>query len=139
MDGNVSLILRTPGGVSDTFNLTILPTAPGVFRNGVAGTRNDLPAVFRAANGLLVTDTNPIHRGDTITIYLTGLGRTSPAVDAGVPAPGDPLASVIVPPAVTLGGVALPVEFAGLTPGSIGVYQINARVPSDVPRDSINR
>lgn len=133
VDGNVSLILRTPGGVSDTFNLTILPTAPGVFRNGVAGTRNDLPAVFRAANGLLVTDTNPIHRGDTITIYLTGLGRTSPAVDAGVPAPGDPLASVIVPPAVTLGGVALPVEFAGLTPGSIGVYQINARVPSDVP------
>ncbi|MCC6362901.1 MAG: hypothetical protein IT165_05215 [Bryobacterales bacterium] len=132
VDGNVSLILRTPGGVSDTFNLTILPTAPGVFRNGVAGARNDLPAVFRAANGLLVTDTNPVHRGDTITIYLTGLGRTSPAVEAGVPAPGDPLASVLVPPVVMLGGVALPVEFAGLTPGSIGVYQINARVPSDV-------
>lgn len=133
VDGNVQMVLRTPGGVSDNFNLTILPTAPGIFRNGVAGSVTDLPAVFRNANGLLVTGSNPIHRGDTISIYLTGLGRTSPSVEAGVPAPGDPLASVIVPPAVAIGNVEIPVEFAGLVPGSVGVYQINARVTHIVP------
>lgn len=133
VDGNVQMVLRTPGGVSDNFNLTILPTAPGIFRNGVAGTVNDLPAVFRNNNGLLVTGSNPIHRGDTISIYLTGLGRTSPAVEAGVPAPGDPLASVLVAPAVSIGSVEIPVEFAGLVPGSVGVYQINARVTHIVP------
>jgi uncharacterized protein (TIGR03437 family) len=132
VDGNVTMILRTPGGVSDNFNLTILPTAPGVFRNATAGTQQDLPAVYRARNGLLVTASNPVHRGDTISIYLTGLGRTSPAVEAGVPAP-DPPVSVVVAPVVTLAGVDLPVEFAGLSPGSIGVYQINVRVPPNVP------
>jgi uncharacterized protein (TIGR03437 family) len=133
VDGNVALILRTPGGVSDTFNLTVLPNAPGVFRNGTAGNQNDLPAVFRAANGLLVTDSNPVHRGDHINIYLTGLGRTSPAVDAGVPAPDDPIATVLTTPSVTIGGVALPVDSAGLVPNAIGVYLISARVPPIVP------
>ncbi|MFN7935146.1 MAG: hypothetical protein U0R19_17580 [Bryobacteraceae bacterium] len=133
VDGSVQMVLRTPGGVSDNFNLTILPGAPGVFRNGTAGTQRDLPALYRANNGLLVTDANPVHRGDTITIYLTGLGRTSPSVEAGVPAPSDPLASVLIAPAVTIGGVALPVDFAGLVPSTIGVYQINARVPFHTP------
>ncbi|MBL8228615.1 MAG: hypothetical protein JNL98_09060 [Bryobacterales bacterium] len=133
VDGNVQMVLRTPGGVSDNFNLTILPNAPGIFRNGVAGNVVDLPAVFRNSNGLLVTPTNPVRRGDTISIYLTGLGRTSPAVEAGVPAPGDPLASVIVPPVVSIGNVEIPVEFAGLVPGSVGVYQVNARVTHIVP------
>jgi len=36
---------------------------------------------------------------------------------------------VLVQPVVTLGGVALPVEYAGLTPGTVGVYQINVIVP----------
>lgn len=131
LDGSVQMVLRTPGGVSDNFNLTILPGAPGVFRNGTAGTQRDLPAIYRSSNGLLVTDSNPVHRGDVITIYLTGLGRTSPSVDAGEPAPADPLASAITKPTVSIAGRALPVEFAGLVPNMIGVYQINARVPFD--------
>jgi uncharacterized protein (TIGR03437 family) len=134
-DGNVTMILRTPGGVSDNFNLTILPTAPSVFRNGVAGPVTDAPAVLRARNNQLVTASNPIHRGDSLVIYLTGMGRTSPAVEAGLPSPGDPPVSVLVPPVVTLGDVELPVEFAGLAPGQIGVYQINAVVPGWVPAD----
>jgi uncharacterized protein (TIGR03437 family) len=133
VDGNVTMILRTPGGVSDNFNLTILPAAPSVFRTGVAGPQTDLPTVLRDKNGALVTPSNPIHRGDAIVIYLTGMGRTSPAVETGVAAPSNPLASALIPPVVTLGGVELPVTFAGLTPGEVGVYQINASVPSAVP------
>jgi uncharacterized protein (TIGR03437 family) len=34
---------------------------------------------------------------------------------------------------ITLGGVALPVSFAGLTPGLVGVYQVNVIVPRSVP------
>jgi len=132
-DGNVTLILRTPGGVSDSFNMTLLPAAPSVFRNGVAGPDTSVPAVIRASNNLLVTGSNPVHRGDSLVIYLTGMGRTSPAVEAGQPAPGDPPVSVLIAPEVTIGGVGLPVYFAGLSPGQIGVYQINVRVPDLVP------
>ena len=131
--GNVTLVLRTPGGISDNYNLTLMPGAPSVFRSGVAGPETNIPTIVRDANNVLVTSSNPVHRGDTLVIYATGLGQTAPAVSAGLPAPADTLATVLTPPEVTLGGVSLPVLFAGLTPGQVGLYQINVSVPRNVP------
>lgn len=133
VDGNVTLILRTPGGVSDNFNLTILPAAPSIFRSGTNGVETQLPAIVRARNNELVTVSNPIHRDDVITIYLTGMGNTTPAVEAGFPGGSDPISTPVIAPTVRLGGVSLGVEFAGLAPGQVGVYQINARVPRSAP------
>ena len=72
--------------------------------------------------------------GDTIVIWATGLGHTSPVIDSGMPAPADPLASAVIHPTVTLGGVSLNILYAGLVPGSVGLNQINAGVPSGVPQ-----
>ncbi|MBL8241641.1 MAG: hypothetical protein JNM66_29720 [Bryobacterales bacterium] len=133
VDGNVTLILRTPGGVSDNFNLTILPAAPSIFRSGTNGTDTQLPTVIRARNNEVVTVSNPIHWEDVISIYLTGMGNTSPAVEAGFPAGSNPIATPVITPVVQLGGVNLSIEFAGLMPGQVGIYQVNARVPRTVP------
>jgi uncharacterized protein (TIGR03437 family) len=133
IEGNVTLILRTPGGVSDNFNLTLLPAAPSIFRTAVAGFESGVPAIVRARNQELVTLSNPIRREDTITIYLTGLGNTLPAVEAGSPASSSPSPVAVISPSVQLGGEALNIEFAGLAPGQVGVYQINAFVPRNVP------
>ena len=133
VDGNATMTLHTPGGVSDNYNFTIFSAAPSIFRSGTAGPMTDLATVVRADDNQLVTPTNPIHPNDSIIIYATGLGRTQPAVDAGDPAPSDPLAGAIISPAVTLGGVPLTVSYAGLAPGQVGVYQINAKVPTKVP------
>ena len=132
-DGNTTLVVYTPGGVSDNFNLTILPTAPSVFQIASAGPDGSNAAILRASNNQLVTASNPVHRTDTIVIYATGLGRTNPDIPAGTPAPVDTLAAVVIPPVVTIGGIPVAVEFAGLTPGQIGVYQINVRVNGRVP------
>ncbi len=133
--GNVTLILRTPGGVSNNFNLQVLPTAPSVFMSGVAGPETNLPTIVRSDNGLLVTDSNPIHRSSNeyLVIYLTGLGQTNPAVGDGLPAPSSPLAIALNTPAVSLGGVQLPIAYYGLTPGEVGVYQINVKIPNNIP------
>jgi uncharacterized protein (TIGR03437 family) len=131
--GRVTLVLHTPGGVSDNFNLTVQPAAPSVFYSGVAGPVTNIPTVVRASNNQLATVANPIHRGDTIVVYLTGLGRTSPAVETGSPAPYEPLAHALILPELTLGGIPLDVFYAGLTPGLVGVYQINALVPHWTP------
>jgi uncharacterized protein (TIGR03437 family) len=133
VEGNVTMRLATPGGISDNFNLTVLPNAPSIFRVNLTGDDDPRPAVIRAANGIVVTPSNPVRRGDTLIIYATGLGRTSPDVTPGEPAPGDPPASVTVPPLVTIGGVPVEVTFAGLAPGQIGVYQINVVVNQQVP------
>jgi uncharacterized protein (TIGR03437 family) len=129
VDGSATLLLRTPGGVSDNLNITILPVAPSVFRSGTAGPLTGIATVIRTSNSQLVTGSNPIHPEDKIIIYATGMGRTSPAVDTGSPAPANPLPETIIPAQVDLGGVGLPVTYAGLAPGEIGVYQINAEVP----------
>jgi uncharacterized protein (TIGR03437 family) len=133
VSGNATMTLRTPGGISDNFNFTIFSAAPSIFRSGTAGPETGLATIVRADNNQLVTPTNPIHPGDSIIIYATGLGQTQPAVDAGLPSPADPLGSAIIVPQVTLGGVGLNLAFAGLVPGEVGVYQINATVPSKVP------
>ncbi len=133
IDGNVTLILRTPGGVSDSFNLTMLPNAPSIFRASVVGFDTGVPTIVRASNQELVTLSNPIHRDDTIIIYLTGLGNTLPAIEAGQAASSSPSPVAVVPPSVQIGSEELTIEFAGLAPGQVGVFQINASVPRSVP------
>lgn len=128
-EGNVTMVLRTPGGVSDSFYLRLRPAAPSVFRSGVAGPLTGLPAVVRATNNQLATPANPVRAGEEIIIYLTGMGRTNPPAEAGMPAPADPPASVLIPPEVSLAGVGLPVRYARLVPGQAGVYEIRAQVP----------
>ncbi len=131
--GSASLILRTPGGASDIVRVRIVPNAPGVFLSGSAGPVSGIATIIRAANNELVTVSNPIHRGDDLVIYATGLGITNPEVPVGAPAPFEPLAHAVNTPKITLGGVTLSVLFAGLTPGLIGVYQVNVLVPRSVP------
>ena len=80
-----------------------------------------------------MTASNPVHRRDVLIIYMTGLGQTAPAVEAGNPAPLDPLAVPLVMPTVQLGGVSVPVNFAGMSPGEVGLYQINVTVPDSAP------
>jgi uncharacterized protein (TIGR03437 family) len=132
--GNATMTLRTPGGISDNFYFTILPVAPSIFRTGMAGPETGLATIFRDDNGELITPTNPIHPNDVITIYATGMGATSPAVASGMPATADPLPNTVIAASVTLGGVPLNVLYAGLVPGEVGVYQVNASVPSGVPQ-----
>jgi uncharacterized protein (TIGR03437 family) len=132
--GDTVVVVHTPGGVSDNYNLTIQPTAPAVFLSAKAGPDTDLPTVLRASDGLLITDSDPVHRGDTLVIYVTGMGQVSPAVGNGQPAPGNPLATALAAPTVMLGSVDLPVLYAGLAPGEVGVYQLNVVVPSNVPQ-----
>ena len=133
VDGSAVMVLRTPGGISSNLNLTILPAAPSVFRSGVAGPKTGIPTIVRSTNNQLVTPSNPIHFNDQLVIYATGLGQVSPDMKAGFPGPTHPLAVTSVVPIVTLGGMNVPVEYAGLAPGFVGVYQINLKVPFQSP------
>jgi uncharacterized protein (TIGR03437 family) len=131
--GNVTLIVHTPGGVSDNYNLTVPSSAPAIFRAEVTPGAA-YPTVVRAANNLMATDANPIHRNDVLVIYLTGLGKVTPFVENGRPAPSDPLATTVTDPQVNIGGVGLPVLYSGLTPGQVGLYQLNVSVPGNTPK-----
>jgi uncharacterized protein (TIGR03437 family) len=122
--GNSSLVIYTPGGISDTFNFAVQPTAPSVFR-----TSTGVATIVRNIDGKFITNDTPIHLNQNLTIYLTGMGITTPAVLAGNPSPTNPPAQALVQPTVTIGGSSIFVLWAGLAPNQVGVYQINTLVP----------
>jgi adhesin/invasin len=60
------------------------------------------------------------------------LGATDQSVDDGAASPSSPLAHTNASVTVSIGGKDAGVQFAGLVPGYVGLYQINALVPVGV-------
>ena len=113
---------------------------PILVNSGVAFTLPDTITITQVSPGLLnfaqhadfslIAPDSPAKAGESIHLYLVGMGATSPAVVSGAAAPGSPFATASVQPVVTIGGSAAAVSFAGLTPGSVGLYQIDVEVPA---------
>jgi uncharacterized protein (TIGR03437 family) len=51
----------------------------------------------------------------------------------GFPAPLGTLLRTVVTPSVTIGGFPAAVDFSGLAPGFVGLYQVNAQIPANAP------
>ncbi len=63
-------------------------------------------------------------------LWAIGLGATTPAVPNGTAAPSTPPAVATITPTVQFGsGIAATPIFAGLSPGAVGLYQVNATIP----------
>ena len=80
----------------------------------------------------------PARPGDALVIYATGLGGVAPPVGTGeVTPPPLPFVEAFDVPLVNFGRVvlgpfALPF-FVGLTPGLVGLFQVNVFVPDEAP------
>ena len=115
---------------SNTVSVPLAPTAPGIFTisNNGLGDGATLHADYSVVN-----QANPALAGETVQVFLTGLGAVSPAVQDGAAAPGKaPLAQVVAPLNVYVGGLPASIQFKGLAPGLAGLYQVNVRVPINV-------
>jgi uncharacterized protein (TIGR03437 family) len=62
-------------------------------------------------------------------MYVTGLGALDHPLPTGAPASDDPVSNATVVPTATLGGVNAVVQFAGMSPGFVGLGQINPMIP----------
>jgi uncharacterized protein (TIGR03437 family) len=128
----------------------ISAAAPGIFTITQNGSGQG--AIINQ-DGTVNSTSNPAAKGSVISVYATGQGPTSPAVPDGTVAPGLPGAAytVAVPTSdgvacvtnqpsmcVGFGGNTFgAVQYSGLAPGYIGLWQINVQVPSNVATGNI--
>ena len=120
------MVVQSAVAAAAPVTVAVAPTAPGVFTADGSG-RGQAAAVNQ--DGTQNGTANAAAAGSVLSLYATGEGQTLPAgVDgraAAAPLP-EPVAAV----AVTIGGVAAEVRYAGGAPGLIaGVMQVNVVVP----------
>ena len=126
--GSAQLVVSVGGRKSSTVMFAVENAAPGIF------TYNSTRAVAVNPDGSVNGPASPARPGDTMVVYLTGAGpvQASGAWLEGAPSPPG-LSPVTLPFTATLGGQDAATDYLGLTPGSIGLYQLNMKVPS-LPR-----
>ena len=122
-------IVRTDNGqtLGDT-SLNMTTVAPGVFTNN--GTGQGQAAALND-DGSANSSSNAISRGHVLQVFGTGLGfipgapNDGSAVATATPTPDTPQAFI--------NGIQCPVQYSGLAPGQVGVWQVNVQIAEAVP------
>lgn len=148
---NVQIPLELAGTTSATVQVTVGgqtslartvplgPSSPGIFTIPSGGTGQGAvkisnTAIFAAPTGSISgAQVRPANRGEFITIFCTGLGSVTNPPATGRPTSGSPLSTTIATPQVTIGGIPATVSFSGLSPGFVGLYQVDVQVPAGAP------
>ncbi|MDQ6760858.1 MAG: hypothetical protein M3Z32_13480 [Acidobacteriota bacterium] len=139
--GEGTVRVERNGQRGNTVSAQIARSVPRLLRLGIGDygiiTNQDLSFPIPTTAGL---SSHPAKAGDALTIYAIGLGPTSPAVASGAGSPSvEPLGRVVTHPKVCFGtptpfnqGMCVDPLFVGLSPGFVGLYQINVVVPANV-------
>ena len=122
--GTASVVVTANGVRSQAATVTIANTAPGIFVYGTAR------AVVQNQDFSLNDASTPAKVGSSVVIYATGQGALDNPIPTGAVAPNSPLSRPLQGVTATIGGKAATVLFAGMTPGLVGVMQVNLTIPS---------
>jgi len=82
------------------------------------------------ANGKVIAPGNAAKAGDPITVWCTGLGELQPMATAGDYGP--PSATLVTPVSLSIGSQAATIQSSGLAPQLVGIYFVQATVPTGV-------
>jgi uncharacterized protein (TIGR03437 family) len=123
--GNANIVVSVAGEMSNTFVTHVTATLSAIL------------AVVHQSDGSAVSASHPAVAGETLVVYMAGLGAVNPDLSFGAAAPASPPVPTVVTPLVTLGGTPASVVFSGLSPGFIGLYQVEAALPATLPQGGV--
>jgi uncharacterized protein (TIGR03437 family) len=124
------VVVNANGQLSTATTIQVTAATPGIaaFATG--------QIVAQHGDFSLVSETSPAVPGEFLVMYLSGMGLTGVTVEDGAPSP-DPsnllLLSPVAVPTLTLNSTSIPIYFSGLSPGYVGLYQMNFQVPPGTP------
>jgi uncharacterized protein (TIGR03437 family) len=122
---NGQVVVMRDGQSSALTDVPVLDVQPAIYTTDGANA-----VVLHNADYTLVTAQRPLVTGEFAFLYATGLGHVENQPATGGGAPVSPLAPVVAGVRVTLAGQPCELQYAGLAPALVGVYQVNFRVPA---------
>jgi len=132
----LELIIESPTGTSSPFSSKVQYATPGIFSLDGSGKGQGVILITNSKSmAMPYQDANagqPAMPGQSVSIFASGLGPVNVTLPSGQPAPSHPLAKIKAPVDVLIGGVKGSVQFAGLAPGSVGLYQVDVKVPAGI-------
>ena len=126
-----TILVNNAGTNSNTVTVPVAATAPGMFSSDQSGTGT---GAIRHADFTLVTAASPAVGGETVLLYLTGIGAVNQPPADGTAGGASNLSTAQV--TVLVGGNPGQVAYSGLAPGFPGLYQINVTLPALPPGSS---
>jgi uncharacterized protein (TIGR03437 family) len=132
--GTVSVTVKNASATSAAFTVTSSQYAPAIFAwtgNQAVALHQDLTDAAKPGTFAGVA-TTPAKPGETIILYSTGFGPTTPAAPSGMVIPASPAYVTTVLPTATLNNAPVTVVGASLVGGSAGLYQISIQIPSSI-------
>lgn len=130
------VVLREDGTAAQGF-VNVYPTAPALFAANAAGQGQ---AAALNADFTPNTAIKRAKKGSFVILFGTGTGAQLTDSNGQTLLPkdgeGNPLSLTNSLPVVMVGGTAAPVLFSGLTPGLVGLWQLNVQIPNSAPSGS---
>ncbi|MEO6725323.1 MAG: choice-of-anchor V domain-containing protein [Blastocatellia bacterium] len=142
--GTASIVVMRDDGIASYGSATVATAAPALFAADASG-----QGQAAAQNSDFSPNGDPAtspqarraRKGDYVVFYGSGAGaqfvnanNSQPlTIKDGETASSDPLAATSALPTVTIGGKAATIYFSGLSPGFVGLWQLNVQVPTDAP------
>lgn len=135
--GQQQVVVQNADGGKATFNVTVNAIEPGIFAPSqlllsgkqYAGALFNDGATYAIPPGAV--SGFPSRRavpGDLVTFYGVGFGPVTPNIQAGTVA--TQLSALPSSLSVQIGGLPATIQYAGLAPNAIGLYQINVYIPA---------
>jgi uncharacterized protein (TIGR03437 family) len=136
------VVVTTAGGASIAYNVQVNPTQPGLLAppSFILNGNQYVVALFSGTFTYVLPATVPgittarAKPGDNITLYGVGFGPVTPNIPAGqIVSQTNALPSF----QVYFAGTPATVNYAGLAPGYLGLYQFNVVVPNIAASDTV--
>lgn len=125
------VLVSANGALTNPQPIQLSPATPGL------AAFSDGTLIAQHTDGSLVSQTSPASGGEYLVSYLAGLGDTGVPVSSGAASPSSPLAEPQNALTLTINGSTYPTAFVGLTPGLVGLYQMNFQVPGGLPAGNL--
>jgi uncharacterized protein (TIGR03437 family) len=124
-------VINGSGG-SDIRTVRVKDHTPGIYTNPAGGVGYLIAQHIQDNSYATITPQNPARPGETILLYLTGLGDVNPPVPDGVPAPLNVSTLAVTQPVVVIDGEQVTPLFAGLTATIVSLYAVVVTIPLDI-------